>query len=104
MECSVEKDDLLRCLYLVQGVVEKRSSLPILAHVLIESTHKNTSGEGGEEKNGLSIGATDLEIGIRQNCKATVKKGGSITTDARKLYEIVLSIRSRIDCSSSSQT
>jgi DNA polymerase-3 subunit beta len=92
MECSVEKDDLLRCLYLVQGVVEKRSSLPILAHVLIESIHENVraeEGKGGEEGNGLSIGATDLEIGIRQNCKATVKKGGSITTDARKLYEIV---------------
>ena len=88
MECSVEKDDLLRCLYLVQGVVEKRSSLPILAHVLIESTHGKTSGEG-EEENGLSIGATDLEIGIRQNCKASVKKSGSITTDARRLYEIV---------------
>ena len=92
MECSVEKDDLLRCLYLVQGVVEKRSSLPILAHVLIESTNENVSGgdgKGGEERSGLLIGATDLEIGIRQNCRAIVKKGGSITTDARKLYEIV---------------
>ena len=90
MECSVEKDDLLRCLYLVQGVVEKRSSLPILAHVLIESTNQDVSGQDAEgEENGLSIGATDLEIGIRQNCRATVKKGGSITTDARKLYEII---------------
>jgi len=78
MESIVEKEDLLRCLYLVQGVVEKRSTLPILSHVLIES------GEGM-----ISLGATDLEIGIRQQCKATVKKNGSITTDARKLYEIV---------------
>src|SRR5215475_9083801 len=78
MESTLEKEDLLRCLYLVQGVVEKRSTLPILSHVLIES------GEGM-----ISLGATDLEIGIRQQCKATVKKSGSITTDARKLYEIV---------------
>jgi len=78
MECVIEKEDLLRCLYLIQGVVEKRTSLPILAHVLIESTDS-----------GLSFGATDLEIGIRQLCKATVKKKGSVTTDARKLYEIV---------------
>lgn len=85
MECSVEKDDLLRCLYLVQGVVDKRSSLPILAHVLIEATSQNI----GEGENGVSIGATDLEIGIRQNCRATIKKDGSITTDARKLYEII---------------
>ncbi len=85
MECLVEKDELSRCLYLVQGVVERRSSLPILAHVLIESTDEQTDAEGG----GLSLGATDLEIGIRQNCQARVKKTGSITTDARKLYEIV---------------
>ncbi len=78
MECLVEKEDLLRCLYLVQGVVEKRSSLPILAHVLIESA------EGV-----VSLGATDLEIGIRQQCKSTVKKNGAVTTDARKLYEII---------------
>src|SRR5215813_5283844 len=78
MECLVEKEDLLRCLYLVQGVVEKRSSLPILAHVLIESA------EGM-----ASLGATDLEVGIRQQCKSTVKKNGAVTTDARKLYEII---------------
>ena len=85
MECLVEKDDLLRCLYLVQGVVEKRSSLPILAHVLIESADEQTE----REDNALSLRATDLEIGIRQKCRAQIKKAGSITTDARKLYEIV---------------
>jgi DNA polymerase-3 subunit beta len=78
MECVVEKEDLLRCLYLVQGVVEKRSSLPILAHVLVECG-----------KDTLSLGATDLEIGIRQQCKAAVRKPGSTTSDARKLYEII---------------
>jgi DNA polymerase-3 subunit beta len=78
MECFIEKEDLLRCLYLVQGVVEKRSSLPILAHVLIEAA------EGI-----VSLGATDLEVGIRQQCKSTVKKNGAVTTDARKLYEII---------------
>lgn len=78
MECTVEREDLLRCLYLVQGVVEKRTPLPILAHVLIES-----SG------NDLSLSATDLEIGIRQKCAAVVKRGGALTADARKLYEII---------------
>jgi DNA polymerase III subunit beta len=78
MESILEKEDLLHCLYLVQGVVEKRSSLPILSHVLIES-----------KEGAISLRATDLEIGLRQQCKATVKKEGAITTDARKLYEIV---------------
>ena len=91
MECHVEKDDLLRCLYLVQGVVEKRSSLPILAHVLIQSVDPDQppDQEGQNNNIGISLGATDLEIGIRQNCQATVTKPGAITTDARKLYEIV---------------
>jgi DNA polymerase-3 subunit beta len=78
MECTVEREELLRCLYLVQGVVEKRTPLPILAHVLIESSGDN-----------LFLSATDLEIGIRQKCVATIKKGGAFTADARKLYEIV---------------
>jgi len=78
MECTVEREELLRCLYLVQGVVEKRTPLPILTHVLIESSD-----------DGLSLGATDLEIGIRQKCSAVIKKGGALTADARKLYEII---------------
>jgi DNA polymerase-3 subunit beta len=78
VECVIEKEELLRCLYLVQGVVEKRSSLPILSHVLIEGLDET-----------VSLGATDLEVGIRQRCKATVKQSGAFTTDARKLYEIV---------------
>lgn len=78
MESILEKEDLLHCLYLVQGVVEKRSSLPILSHVLIES-----------KEGAISLRATDLEIGLRQKCKATVKKEGAVTTDARKLYEII---------------
>jgi DNA polymerase-3 subunit beta len=86
MECIIEREDLLRCLYLVQGVVEKRSSLPILAHVLIEST-VGESARGAEGT--VALGATDLEIGIRQRCKAGVKTGGAVTTDARRLYEII---------------
>jgi DNA polymerase III subunit beta len=78
MEYVIEKDDLIRCLYLIQGVVEKRSTLPILAHVLIESS-----------ADAVTLGATDLEVGIRQQCKATVKINGAVTTDARKLYEII---------------
>ncbi len=83
MEFSVGKEDLLQCLYLVQGVVERRSSLPMLSHVLIESDST------GENDGVISLGATDLEIGIRQQCQADVKAAGSMTADARKLYEII---------------
>lgn len=83
MELSVGKEDLLQCLYLVQGVVERRSSLPLLSHVLIESNSI------GENEGVIYLGATDLEIGIRQQCQADVKASGSMTADARKLYEII---------------
>lgn len=78
MECVLEKDDLLHCLSLAQGVAEKRSTMPILAHVLIEC-----------RADVVSMSATDLEIGLRQQCRATVAAHGAVTADARKLYEII---------------
>jgi DNA polymerase-3 subunit beta len=78
MDLRLERDELQQALYLTQGVVEKRNTLPILANVLIEST--------GEE---VVLTATDLEVGVRQTCKGKVTRPGSITVSARKLYEIV---------------
>ena len=77
MELSVRREDLVRGLYLVQGVVERRNTLPILANVLLEST------EGG-----LGLTATDLEVGVRNTVPGQVKKRGAVTVGARKLYEI----------------
>jgi DNA polymerase-3 subunit beta len=78
MEIRVKRENLLRGLYLVQGVVERRSPQPILAHVLIE-----------QDEAGIALTATDLEIGLRGHVDASVKKAGPITVNARKLYEIV---------------
>jgi DNA polymerase-3 subunit beta len=78
MEIKVKREHLLHGLHRVQGVVERRSPQPILAHVLIEP-----------EEGGIALTATDLEIGLRGRVEATVKKGGTITLNARKLYEIV---------------
>jgi DNA polymerase-3 subunit beta len=77
MEVSVKREDLVRGLYLVQGVVERRNTLPILANVLLEP---------GE--NGLTLTATDMEVGLRNLVSAQVKKKGVVTVSARKLYEI----------------
>jgi DNA polymerase-3 subunit beta len=78
MEFTIERDELLQGLYLTQGIVERRTTIPILANVLLEST-----GDG------ISIAATDQEVGVRRRCEAKVKKKGSLTAGARKLYEIV---------------
>ncbi|MGB7218805.1 MAG: DNA polymerase III subunit beta [Vicinamibacterales bacterium] len=81
MELVVRKSDLLRELQFFQGIVERKNTIPILANVLIDA--KN------DEVNML---ATDLEVGLRSKCAATVAKSGSVTVPAKKLYEIVKSL------------
>src|SRR5579862_447514 len=78
MEFTIERDELLQGLYLTQGIVERRTTIPILANVLLESA-----------ADAVTIAATDQEIGVRRNCEAKIKKKGALTTSARKLYEIV---------------
>ena len=81
MELVVRKNDLLRELQLFQGIVERKNTIPILANVLLDA-------KDGEVK----FLATDLEVGLRSRCDATVKKPGSLTLPAKKLYEIVKSL------------
>src|SRR6266545_1378394 len=78
MELVVRKTDLLRELQLFQGIVERKNTIPILANVLLEAS-------GAE----IRMLATDLEVGLRSKCPATVSKPGSLTLPAKKLYEIV---------------
>ncbi len=78
MEFTISREELLQGLYLTQGIVERRTTIPILAHVLLEATD-----------DGIKIAATDQEVGVRRACEAKVKRKGAVTTGARKLYEIV---------------
>jgi DNA polymerase-3 subunit beta len=81
MEISVRKADLVKELQLVQGIVERKNSIPILSNVLAEA-------RGGE----LRISATDLDVSLRGGCAAEVKGEGAITLGAKKLYEIARSM------------
>jgi DNA polymerase III subunit beta len=81
MELVVRKNDLLRELQLFQGIVERKNTIPILANVLMDA-------QDGEVK----FLATDLEVGLRSKCAATITKPGSLTLPAKKLYEIVKSL------------
>ena len=78
MEFMIEKEEFVRGLFRSQSVVEKKGTMPILLNVLIET-----------KENGISITATDLEIGIKGFYSANIKKPGSITLSAKKLYEVV---------------
>jgi DNA polymerase-3 subunit beta len=78
MELVVRKNDLLKELSLLQGIVERKNTIPILANVLIEAS-----------KDGISLLATDLDVGLRSRCEGTVAKPGVLTLPAKKLFEIV---------------
>ena len=78
MEISVSKSDLVRELGLTQGVVEKKTTIPILSNILLE-----TNGDQ------VWLTATDLELGIRCACPARVKKEGAGTIPARRLLDYV---------------
>ncbi len=78
MEFTVKKYDLLEELELTQGVVERKTTIPILSNLLCE-----TKG------NRLTITATDLELSIRTSCEAKIKKEGAGTIPAKKLLDLV---------------
>ena len=77
MEFVIDREELVKGLFMSQSVVEKKGTMPILLNVLIET-----------KENGISITATDLEIGIKGLFSAEVKNPGSITISAKKLYEV----------------
>ena len=78
MEITVSKFELLRELTATQGVVERKTTIPILSNYLFEAA--------GDK---LSLTATDLDLSLRTSCSAKVKKEGACTIPARKLYDYV---------------
>jgi DNA polymerase-3 subunit beta len=84
MEISVSRQDLLRELSATQSVVERKTTIPILSNFLLEAG----PGEGGGVDR-LTITATDLDQSIRTSCPAKIKKPGSCTIPARKLFDYV---------------
>lgn len=84
MNFTIEKEIFLKGLGRVQGIVEKRNTIPVLANVLLETS----DGE-------LCVTATDLEVGMRSSYPATVTRTGKITVSAKKLYEIIKELPDR---------
>src|SRR5882757_2608895 len=78
MEFSVKNFDLLQELSLTQGVVERKTTIPILGNILCEAAG-----------NKVTLTATDLELSIRTSCEVKIKKEGAGTIPAKKLLELV---------------
>lgn len=81
MEFTAKKDELLKELSLIQGIVERKNTIPVLANVLMEAS--------GSE---VRLAATDLDVGLRCKFPAEVRETGSLTLSAKKLFEIVRAV------------
>jgi DNA polymerase-3 subunit beta len=82
MELKIAAHDLARALARSQGIVEKKTTMPILSHVLIEA-------KGAKA---LHISATDLDVSISSEHECEVAKEGSLAVPAKSLYEIIRSL------------
>jgi DNA polymerase-3 subunit beta len=78
MNFEIDKREFIKGLGLMQSVAGRKTTLPILSHILLEW-----------EKNSLYLTGTDLETGIREELIAKIHQKGKASVSAKKLYEIV---------------
>jgi len=79
---TVKKADFLKELQFMQGVVEKRNTIPILSYLLLKSYDPGS----------ILIMGTDLDVSIKCKCEAQVNKAGAVAVQAKKLFEVVRSL------------
>jgi len=78
MDFEIDKREFLKGLGLMQSVAGRRTTLPILSHILLEG-----------EKDSLCLTGTDLETGIREELMARIHQGGKASVSAKKIFEII---------------
>lgn len=81
MKFSVMKEIIADELQLLQGIIEKRNTMPILANILVDVREDEVEMMG-----------TDLEVGLKTHLKAQVEAKGSVTVSGKKVFEIVKSL------------
>ncbi len=78
MEIRLNRLEFLNELAPMQGIVERRTTIPVLSHLLLRAADER-----------LSVAATDLEVSLTSWCRAEVKEEGAIAIQAKKLLEII---------------
>jgi DNA polymerase-3 subunit beta len=81
MKFVVRQDALQNELQFLQGVAEKKKTIPILSNILLRA-----------EGDFLTLAATDLEVSLTGGCASQIEKEGGITVAAKKLFEVVRSL------------
>ena len=86
MEITVRREDLVRDLQVVQGIVDRRGAIAILSNALLIASNDS-----------LALSATDLDVSVKAVCPARVKKSGAATLPARKLHDLIKALPSGSD-------
>ena len=84
MNIQIEKENIFPILSQIQGILEKRSTLPIFINVLISA----------KDKDGLQIYASDSELSFSADFSGMVNEPGSLVVNGKKLFEIVRELSS----------
>lgn len=80
MEIRLKRSDFLGELVPMQGIVERKTTIPVLSHILLNA------------RDSLHLAATDLDVSLTSRCEAEIKEGGAIAVQAKKLIEIIRSL------------
>lgn len=83
MEIRVNRSEFLGELIPMQGIVERKTTIPVLSHLLLTAREDR-----------LNLAATDLDVSLTSWSEADVKSEGGIAVQAKKLVEIIRSITS----------
>jgi DNA polymerase-3 subunit beta len=79
MEFRIAKNEFLRGLRLAQGIADRKSTMPMLANVLLRTQGKNQ----------ILVAATDLNVSLTAELKSSNASEGGITLGAKNLYELI---------------
>jgi len=77
MKITAQRETLLHALGQTIGVIEKKQTLPVLGHFLLEA------GEGR-----LTVTGSDLEVELRSSLPVEIHQPGETTIPARKMFDI----------------
>lgn len=81
MEIRLSRSEFLGELIPMQGIVERKTTIPVLSHLLLTAREDT-----------LHLAATDLDVSLTSRCDAEVKREGGIAVQAKKLVEIIRSL------------
>ncbi len=87
MKITVAKEEIQSKLSNIQNIVEKKNTMPILSHFLLDA-----------RKKGAYIVATDLETAMKEPLQVRVEKEGKICIPARKMFEIIKEVDGDVQC------